>query len=71
MNRKSDTVPVPIGKGLWRIIVASAKTRSVLGEIEGVELHETRVIFPVALYGEVKRVLAHMKRVRKHREDEA
>lgn len=59
----------PIGKSLWRVVVASQKTRDLLARIPGVRIYETRVIFPLAVYAEVKRVITSRKRTRKPREE--
>ena len=60
----------PIGKDLWRVVVASLKTREKLAAIPGVRIYEERVIFPVAQKEAVSRVLMQSKRTRKHKEEE-
>jgi hypothetical protein len=60
----------PIGKDLWRVVVASRKTREKLGKIPGVRIYDERVIFPAAERAAVERILAQSKRTRKHLEEE-
>jgi hypothetical protein len=48
---------VPIGKGLYRIIVRSRAKRERLAVIPEVQVDGTRVIFPEWMYGSIKRLM--------------
>jgi hypothetical protein len=48
---------VPIGKGLYRIIVRSRAKRDRLALIPDITIKGTRVIFPEWMYGSIKRLV--------------
>ncbi|MHB9028434.1 MAG: hypothetical protein ACYC9O_06675 [Candidatus Latescibacterota bacterium] len=48
---------VPIGKGLYRIIVRSRAKRERLALIPEVQIEGIRVIFPEWMYGSIKRLI--------------
>jgi hypothetical protein len=56
---------VPIGKGLYRIIVRSKMKREHLAQIPEVCVDECRVIFPGWLTGNIRRLVEPMPKRRR------
>jgi len=49
MSRRTISQPVRIGKGLLRITVTSRMLLRRLALVDGIEVHENRIVFPEAI----------------------
>jgi len=56
---------VPIGKGMYRIIVRSKEKRIRLAKIPEVIVEGNRVIFPEWLTGNIKQIVEPLKKKKK------